>query len=124
MKSNEEIGAEAAKLAHAKVLREAKSVKLTTKKVLRRIAQGLDAKENRVFYDKDRGKCVVGPDMISWTARAKSIDQAMVVLDMTPKENDFDDFGPATPVTVTIEVIDASKSAGEQTTRTVPVSSN
>lgn len=86
MKTDEEIGAEAAKLAHDKIMQEAASVKLTTKKVLLRIAQGLDAHEIKVFYDRTIDQCVYSDKLINWTARAKSIDQAMAVLGMQANE--------------------------------------
>jgi len=72
--------------ARKEVLRHCKAVKLTPRKALRRIADALDAKENKVFYDKDRGRCVIGPPMIDWAARAKAVDQAIAILDMKPAE--------------------------------------
>lgn len=118
MKTDEEIGVEAARLAHNKILQEAKSVRLSTKKVLRRIAQGLDSYETKCKFDGGQygsQKWVYSKKLVNWETRSKSIDQAIAVLDMMPKETDFDDLNPATPVQVIIQVVDASKSAGEQT---------
>jgi hypothetical protein len=109
MKTDEQIGSEAAKLAHKKILREAKSVRLSTKKVLQRISEGLDAYENKVFYDRQAGKCVYSKKLIAWDVRAKSIDQGIIVLDMKPKENDFENEISATPVRVIREVVDGRK---------------
>jgi len=123
MKTDEEIGAEAARLAHKKVLQEAKCVRLTTKKVLKRIEEGLNAYETKVFYDRRTGKCIYSKKLINYTARAKSIDQAIVVLNMAPKEDLPEDIIPAQPVQVIIQVVDASnQSAGEQAPG--PVSGN
>ena len=63
-----------------------KKAGVTLGRVAKRISEGLDANENKVFYDKDRGKCVVGPDMINWAARQKAIDQAVAILDIKPAE--------------------------------------
>lgn len=86
MKTDEQIGAEAAKLAHKKILSEAKRVGLTTRKVLRGIVEGLNAFENKAAYDKDRGRWVYSDEMINHQARAKARDQAILILNMVPKE--------------------------------------
>lgn len=82
----ERLGKEAGEIARADTLKHCKAVRLTPRLVVRRIKEGLDAKENKVFYDKDRGKCIIGPDMINHTARAKAIDQAISILDLKPAE--------------------------------------
>lgn len=85
----ERLGKESGEIARAETLRHCKAIKLTPRLVLRRIKEGLDAIQNDVFYDKDRGKCVVGPDMVNYKARSKSIDQAMSVLGiMAPEKHD------------------------------------
>lgn len=71
-KENEKLGKESGELARAETLKHCKAVKLTPRRILKRISEGLDAKENKVFYDKDRGKCVVGPDMIAHEVRLDS----------------------------------------------------
>jgi hypothetical protein len=88
MKSDKEIGIEAREIARAEVLKECrrKDVNLGLRRVLRKISEGLEAQENKVFYDKDRGKCIVGPDQINWSARQKAVDQAMAILDLKPAE--------------------------------------
>ena len=86
MKTNEQIGAEAAKIARRKVLAEARKAKLTTYRVLKRISEGLDAVENKVFYDKDRGKCIIGPDMIDHGRRLEAAGLGIVIHDMKPCE--------------------------------------
>ena len=86
MKTNEEIGAAAAKTARKKVLVEAKAVKLTTRRVLQRISEGLDAIDNKVFYDKDRGKCITGPDMVDHGHRLEAAGMGIIIHDMKPCE--------------------------------------
>ena len=86
MKSNEDIGVKAAETARKQVLKHCKSVGLSARLTLKRVREGLDALENKVFYDKDRGKCITGPDMINWTARQKAVDQSMVILELKPPE--------------------------------------
>lgn len=76
----------AADYARKQILKQCRSVGLSSRLTIKRIKEGLDAKENKVFYDKDRGKCIVGPDMINHAARAKAIDQAISILDMKPAE--------------------------------------
>ncbi|HBJ75191.1 MAG TPA: hypothetical protein DDY86_06730 [Syntrophaceae bacterium] len=75
---------QAADYARKKVLNECKSVGLTSRLTIRRIKEGLNALENKVFYDKDRGRCVVGPDMVNYAARAKAIDQSISILELQP----------------------------------------
>lgn len=67
-------------------LKEAKRLGVSRRHVLTRISEGLDALENKIFYDKDRGKCVVGPNTINWTARQKAVDQAVAILQLKPAE--------------------------------------
>jgi hypothetical protein len=88
MKSKEvnEDCTKANEIARSQTLKQCKSVGLTSRRVVRRIKEGLDALENKVFYDKDRGKCVFSPDMINWSARQKAIDQAISILDLKPAE--------------------------------------
>lgn len=85
-KSDEEIGKEAAEIAHDEILKRCDKIGVTTDKVLTRINEGLDATENKVFYDKDRGRCVLSPDLIAWGVRTNSIDQAMTVRGMKAPE--------------------------------------
>jgi hypothetical protein len=80
------IGATETEKQRVIVLKQCEKVGLTTNKTLTRIAEGLDALENKIFYDKDRGKCITGPDMITWAARLKAIDQAISILDLKPPE--------------------------------------
>jgi hypothetical protein len=84
--SKEEMCQEAADYARKQVLKDCKAVGLTARKTIQRIKDGLDALETKVFYDKDRGKCVVGPDQINFTARAKAVDQAISILDLKAPE--------------------------------------
>jgi hypothetical protein len=85
-KKRETLGREAGEIARADTLKHCKAIGLTPRKVLRRIKEGLYAKENKIFYDKDRGRCVVGPDQINHTARAKAVDQAISVFGINAPE--------------------------------------
>ena len=84
--SAEEMGELAADAGRQHVLKQCKSVGLTSRLTIKRIREGLNALENKVFYDKDRGKCVTGPNMINWTARQKAVDQSISLLDLKPAE--------------------------------------
>lgn len=86
MKTDEQIGAEAAKIARRKVDAEADKTRLTTYRIFLRISEGLDAVENKVFYDKDRGKCIVGPDMVDHKRRLEAAGLGIVVRDLKPCE--------------------------------------
>lgn len=85
-KSDEQIGKEAADVAHSEILKLCDQIGLSKNKVLTRINEGLDANENKVFYDKDRGKCITGPDQINWNARQKAVDQAVSIWGMKAPE--------------------------------------
>jgi isopenicillin N synthase-like dioxygenase len=77
---------ESLEIARAETLKHCKAVKLTPRRVLKGIAEGLDAKENKVFYDRQTEKVVYSKKLINWTARQKAIDQAVSILDLTPVE--------------------------------------
>jgi hypothetical protein len=125
MKSNEEIGAEAARLAHANILQEAKRAKLTTRKVLRRLVEGLDAKETKCKFDGGQfgtQEWVYSKKLVAHGTRLEAVKIAASILNLIPDKGQTQDGEgeEATPVTVTIQVIDASKGASEQTTGAVP----
>jgi hypothetical protein len=84
--TNEQIGAEAAKIARRKVLEQARAVKLSTKRILQRISEGLDAVDNKVFYDKDRGRCIVGPDQVDHGRRLEAAGMGIMIHEMKPCE--------------------------------------
>ena len=84
--SEKEMTEAAAGYARKMVLKQCKSVGLTTRLTIKRIREGLNALENKVFYDKDRGRCIIAPEMINWAARQKAIDQAISILDLKPAE--------------------------------------
>ena len=77
---------EAAEYARQFVLKQCEKADLTLQKVLKGIVDALDADENKIFYDKDRGKCVSGPNQTAWGARAKAIDQAISILGIKAPE--------------------------------------
>lgn len=85
-KPPDQIGKEAAAVARSAVFKEARAVGLTVRKTLRRIAQGLDATDQKVFYDSNRGKCVLGPPLVAYGVRCDYAKLAVTVLDMKPAE--------------------------------------
>jgi hypothetical protein len=82
--TNEQIGAEAAKIARQKVLAQAKAVKLTTRRVLQRISEGLDATEVKTSYDKDRGKWAYSEPMIDHGHRLEAAGMGVMIHGMKP----------------------------------------
>jgi hypothetical protein len=56
----------------APMVRACRHHKLTISSVVKVVKEGLGANENKVFYDKDRGKCIVGPDMIDHGKRLEA----------------------------------------------------
>lgn len=77
---------EAAEFARQFVLREAEKADLTVQRILKGIVQDMDAEEEKVFYDKDRGRCVLGPKQRALGACAKARDQAMSILGIKAPE--------------------------------------
>ena len=86
MKTNEQIGAEAAKIARKKVLEQAKAVKLSTKRILQRISEGLDATEVKTNYDKDRGKWAYSEPLIDHGHRLEAAGMGIMIHEMKPCE--------------------------------------
>jgi len=76
----------AAEYAINKTLAHCKAVKLGPRKALKRIVEALSATDTKASYDKDRGKWVYSAPMIDWAARAKAVDQAIMVLDLKPAD--------------------------------------
>jgi hypothetical protein len=81
-----EIGQKCAEIARDAVLKDCKMVGLTLRKTLRRVKDGLDAKETKANYDKDRGKWVYSAPMVDWSARAKAVDQAISIFGIKAPE--------------------------------------
>jgi len=54
-KECEELGKECGEFARSQTLKHCKVVKLTPRRVLKRISEGLDAKENKVFMTRIEG---------------------------------------------------------------------
>jgi hypothetical protein len=59
---------------------------ITPERLAQKLNEELDAKENKVFYDKERGKCHVGPSMISWKIRQAARMDAQKLLGLYPAE--------------------------------------
>lgn len=76
----------AAEYARQFVLDQCEKADLTLQKVLNGIVEDMDAEEEKVFYDKDRGKCIVGPKQRAHGARAKARDQAISILGIKAPE--------------------------------------
>jgi hypothetical protein len=77
---------EAAEFARQFVLREAEKADLTLQKILKGIVEDMDAEEEKVFFDKDRNRCVKGPKQRAYSARAKARDQAISILGIKAPE--------------------------------------
>jgi len=82
----EDLGRMAAAQARKALLSECSKTGLTARKTFLRIAQGLDAKETKATYDKERGKWSYSKPMIAWGARKDYAALAVVVLDLKPSE--------------------------------------
>ena len=82
----DKVGTEAAEFARKAVLIACDKAELTLGKVLKGIVEDLDAEEEKVFYDKDRGKCINGPKQRAHGARAKARDQAISILGIKAPE--------------------------------------
>ena len=68
------------------VLAQCLKADLTLDKVLKGIVEDLDAEEEKIFYDKDRGRCIKGPKQRAHGARAKARDQAISILGIKAPE--------------------------------------
>ena len=75
-----EMCVESAEIARAEVLAKAQKAGLKVEKIIAGIVEAMDANENKVFFDKDRGRCFVGPEQIAWMPRLKAIDTAIGLL--------------------------------------------
>jgi hypothetical protein len=80
------VGDAARETARKKILEHCKKVKLTPPRILLRISEGLDAIDNKVFYDKDRGKCITGPDLVDHGRRLEAAALGIMIHDMKPCE--------------------------------------
>lgn len=72
--------------ARQQTVRELEKAGVTKSLTCKRLKESLDAIENKVFYDKDRGKCVVGPDEVAHRIRFDAVKLSTVLHDMTPAE--------------------------------------
>lgn len=77
---------ESAEIARAEVLAKAQKAGLKVEKIIAGIVEAMDANENKIFYDKDRGKCISGPEQIAWMPRLKAIDTAIGLLGIKAPE--------------------------------------
>jgi hypothetical protein len=68
------------------VLKECEAAGLTKKHVVKRLKESLDAFENKVFFDKDRSRCFVGPDEVAHRIRLDAAKLTTSLLDMMPAE--------------------------------------
>jgi hypothetical protein len=84
--TNLEIGQKAAEIAREEVLKEAKRARLSTRKVFKRIAEGLDAHETKTSYDKDAGQWAYSKKLIAHKTRLEAAALAVVVLGLKPNE--------------------------------------
>lgn len=73
-------------IARAETLKHCKAVKLTPRKALKRIAEGLDAHETKTFLDKRTGEVVYSKPLIAHGTRLKAAEMTMSLFDMMPAE--------------------------------------
>lgn len=84
--STPEIGKKHRDKIMSETVKLANRVGLTPRRTLLRIKQGLDATDQKVFYDSNRGKCVLGPPLVAYGARCDYAKLAVTVLDMKPSD--------------------------------------
>ena len=90
----ERLGKEAGVIARADTLKHCKAANLTPSRFLKRISEALDATESKVFYDKDRGKCITGPAQVDHARRLEAAKIGITLHDMEPvktKRIEFDE---------------------------------
>ncbi len=84
--TDREICEKAAEIAHREVLKICKKVGLTAEKTLKRIAQGLDAKEIKSHYDTQSGKWSYSRRLIAHKTRLEAAALAVTIHGMKPSE--------------------------------------
>lgn len=76
----------AAEIARAEVLKECKRARLSVRKLLKRISEGLDAKETKTSYDKEAGQWAYSKPLINHTARIGYANLAAAILGIKANE--------------------------------------
>jgi len=94
-----EMCVESAEIARAEVLEKARKEGLKVEKIIKTLVEAMDANENKVFFDKDRGRCFVGPEQIAWMPRLKAIDTAIGLLGIKAPEKQEVSFPNGAPIT-------------------------
>lgn len=85
-----EVAEQAEKIAHLQVVEQCERAGITIPKILQRIAEGLDAKEQKVSYSSTEGCHVYSDEMVAWGVRSKSIDQAVALMGIAaPTKSDM-----------------------------------
>lgn len=75
-----------AEIAREEVLAECKRSGLTLRRTLKRIAEGLDAKEVKTHFDTDTGKWSYSRKLIAHKTRLEAVSLAVAVLGAKPSE--------------------------------------
>lgn len=83
-----EASSKAADIARKNTLKSLRRYGVTPGRVGKRLSEALDAKETKVFNDKDYGIVYSAP-LVAHAARLKAIEIAVCLLDMKPAEKDI-----------------------------------
>jgi hypothetical protein len=86
VKTDEQIGAEAAAIARDKILEQCRKVKLTPPRILQVIADALEATEVKTNYDKDRGKWSYSTPLVDHGKRLDAAELGVMLYDLKPPE--------------------------------------
>ena len=86
VEEREKLAKESGEIARAETLKHCKAVKLTPRRALKRIAEGLDAHEVKPHYDKDRGRWAYSKSLVAHGTRLKAAEMVISLLDMKPAE--------------------------------------
>ena len=85
-REDEKLCQKSLEIARAETLKHCKAVKLTPRRALKRIAEGLDAHEVKAHYDKDRGRWAYSKSLVDHGTRLKAAEMVISLLDMKPAE--------------------------------------
>lgn len=96
-----EVAEQAEKISHMQVIEQCERAGITIPKILQRISESLDAKEQKVSYSSTEGVHVYSKEMIAWGVRQKAVDQAVALMGIAaPAKSDLNVKTNAPPVLV------------------------
>ena len=85
-REDEKLCQKSLEIARAETLKHCKAVKLTPRRALKRIAEGLDAYEVKAKYDVYSGKWKYSKQFVDHGTRLKAAEMVISLLDMKPAE--------------------------------------